>query len=424
MGKPTSSSSASMEQDFTPLVESKIPEYQALAKAGKLEEAVESLLLIEKQARVAEDAKATSKVCVAIVNMIGEEKRWDYLNEKLLQLSKRRGQLKMAARDFVVAAMELLDKTPDEPTRLSLIDTLRTITEGKIYVEVERARLTRMVAKLKEEKGDLAAASSILQEIQVETFGAMERREKIEFLLEQVRLVLDNHDYIRAQIISNKISRKALTDESLQDLKLRFYSEMIRYYRHSNNFLEVTRCYQQIYDTKSIKEDKEKWSEVLQKIVLFIILSPFNPEQADLLRRIYEDKNLQELPMYKDLLKWFITQELVRWPKLNELYHGELSQHHTALFPALPSGFTLTPSHPVSSEYSLWLELQKRVVEHNIRVVAKYYSKITSKRLAQLLDLNEDDSERYAFTQFYLFIFDRFNFFSNDLQFYFHLGQI
>jgi len=104
---------------------------------------------------------------------------------------------------------------------------------------------------------------------------------------------------------------------------------------------------------------------------------------------------LQELPMYKDLLKWFITQELVRWPKLNELYHEELSQQHTALFPPLSTPLTLTPSQPVSSEYSIWLELQKRVVEHNIRVVAKYYARITSKRLAELLDLHEDDSERF-----------------------------
>ena len=42
----------------------------------------------------------------------------------------------------------------------------------------------------------------------------MDRREKLEFLLEQMRLCLAKHDYIRTQIISKKINTKAFEDES------------------------------------------------------------------------------------------------------------------------------------------------------------------------------------------------------------------
>lgn len=55
----------------------------------------------------------------------------------------------------------------------------RTITEGKIYVEVERARLTHKLAMMKESEGDITEAATILQELQVETFGSMERKEKV-----------------------------------------------------------------------------------------------------------------------------------------------------------------------------------------------------------------------------------------------------
>jgi 26S proteasome regulatory subunit N5 len=41
---------------------------------------------------------------------------------------------------MVQEAMTFLEKTPDKTTKLALIDTIRTVTEGKIYVEVERAR--------------------------------------------------------------------------------------------------------------------------------------------------------------------------------------------------------------------------------------------------------------------------------------------
>jgi 26S proteasome regulatory subunit N5 len=42
----------------------------------------------------------------------------------------------------------------------------------------------------------------------------MDRREKLEFLLEQMRLCLAKDDYIRTQIISKKINIKSFEDEA------------------------------------------------------------------------------------------------------------------------------------------------------------------------------------------------------------------
>ena len=44
----------------------------------------------------------------------------------------------------------------------------------------------------------------------------MERREKVEFILEQMRLCLAKKDYVRAQIISKKISVKFFEDDKEQ----------------------------------------------------------------------------------------------------------------------------------------------------------------------------------------------------------------
>lgn len=46
-------------------------------------------------------------------------------------------------------------------------------------MEVERARLTHKLAMMKEAEGDITEAATILQELQVETFGSMERKEKV-----------------------------------------------------------------------------------------------------------------------------------------------------------------------------------------------------------------------------------------------------
>jgi len=41
------------------------------------------------------------------------------------------------------------------------------VTEGKIYVEIERARLTKRLARIKEEEGNIDEAADILQEVAV-----------------------------------------------------------------------------------------------------------------------------------------------------------------------------------------------------------------------------------------------------------------
>lgn len=50
---------------------------------------------------------------------------------------------------------------------LKLIDTLRTVTAGKIYVENERARLTHRLALIHEKDDNVTEAAKIMQELQV-----------------------------------------------------------------------------------------------------------------------------------------------------------------------------------------------------------------------------------------------------------------
>jgi 26S proteasome regulatory subunit N5 len=127
----------------------------------------------------------------------------------------------------------------------------------------------------------------------------MERREKTDFILEQMRLCLARQDYVRTQIISRKINTRFFNDPANQDLKLRYYDLMIRHALHEGQHLEVCKFYRQVYNTPSIKEDEGRWKEVLQNAVLFAVLAPYDNEQYDLLHRIYEDPALAKLPYYQ-----------------------------------------------------------------------------------------------------------------------------
>ena len=54
------------------------------------------------------------------------------MNEQVLLLSKKHGQLKQATTKMVQTVMTFLDETPNLETKLSVIETLRTVTESKV----------------------------------------------------------------------------------------------------------------------------------------------------------------------------------------------------------------------------------------------------------------------------------------------------
>ena len=155
---------------------------------------------------------------------------------------------------------------------------------------------------------------------------------------------------------------------------------MIQHALHEDQYLNVHKFYKQIYDSESIQEDETKWKEALQNAVLFVILSPFDNEQSDLLHRLYADTKLAQIPQYQEIVKCFVTPELMRWSVIEETYGDLLKEQF----------------NKATDEGNKRLkELHNRIVEHNIRVIAKYYTRVSTKRLTQLLDLNEKDSEEF-----------------------------
>jgi len=130
-----------------------------------------------------------------------------------------------------------------------------------------------------------------------------------------------------------------------------------------------------------VKDNEEEKKRILKHVVLYIILAPYDNEQSDLIHRIKQDKTLEEIPLYKELLSLFITAELIKWSGLVDIYETELRSKATDVFSSTDQG----------SEW--WNKLKDRVVEHNIRMMAAYYTRIHLSRMAELLDLSRKESE-------------------------------
>ena len=387
------------------------------------------------------DFAATPRFCVAILDVLRQAGDWKGINEHIVLLSKRRAQLKQAVGALVKEAMSYIDLCPDLVTKTELIETLNAVTSGKIFVEVEKARLTRQLAKIKEEQGKTDEAAEIMQEVAVETYGALSKHEKTFFIEEQVRLCLDKKDYIRAQILSRKISprsfdeivkaekkaalelaRKAGEDvrqmdldaaasmtleekekerkskngnvehaegyfeatdptiPSVEQLRLNYYLLLIRYHSNFDEYLEMCRCYRNVAACESAAKDEALWIPAVKKAAWFVTLAANEPMQQDLLHQIGEDPRLADLPLHKQLIKQFTTKEIIHWDTFAEAFASEMASE-TDVFGGEKSEKRRS-------------DLRQRVIEHNLLVVGSYYKKVTLARLGELLCLDAAETEK------------------------------
>ena len=76
---------------------------------------------------------------------------------------KKRGQSKKAQIDLVQLVMSWLPNFKNEEEKNRLILTLKDVTDKKIFLEVEYARIVLMIVKGKEDDNDINEAAKILQ---------------------------------------------------------------------------------------------------------------------------------------------------------------------------------------------------------------------------------------------------------------------
>lgn len=251
----------------------------------------------------------------------------------------------------------------------------------------------------------------------------MTRREKTEFILDQVGLCIEDDDWTQAAILSRKIStryfarrpkktaeqiekeqkerderkRKAPEisvgeaeepiDDDVTDLKLRFYEQQITLAKHDDKYLDACKHYRQVLDTQAVEDDPGKLSAALQRVIFFVLLAPYDNEQSDLLHRIAQDSRIATSnPAEAELLKRFTVPELMRWPAIE----ANFGTHLTAT-----DIFTKSKDSKDPKAHQRWLDFRKRVIEHNVRVIAKYYTRVHFSRLTSLLDLPAQETEKY-----------------------------
>lgn len=352
---------------------------------------IENLLAKEREVRLNNDYIQSAQILPQIVKIAFDSREYDKLNELISLLAKKRGQPKKALIDMIQLCMSFIDKLPTEEQRIALITTLKDVTEKKIFLEVEYARCCLMLVKLNEDDEKINEAAKILQDVQVETYGSMDKREKLEFILYQMKIMLKKKDFVRTLIVSRKINKKNIEDAGIEDLKILFYSYLAAYYTHENKYFDNAVCYKAIYDTLRNKEEVRKkipanidfgfsvdLKNLLENYVLYLVIDTHSPEQVKHLIELQEKyaDDLEQNPHLKNIVEAILSTELISVDAASygldklEIFSGnvENTQNHRDQF-------------------------KKQLIQHNLRIIAKYYDRILLKRFAQLIGVNEETAE-------------------------------
>lgn len=160
-GHSGSASGGQLEEktDFSKETDETLAQVTTLVASGGLQEALALLANLEKRCRVGNDITSLARVCEAAVVACKNAGDNEAVIQTINTFATRRSQKVSAIKALVQTSMPWCVEEPYSPVAVAnaeekqvrdkLVMTLRDITEGKLFLERERAQLTRALAKIK-----------------------------------------------------------------------------------------------------------------------------------------------------------------------------------------------------------------------------------------------------------------------------------
>ena len=159
-GNSGSASGGQLEErvDFSKETDDCIQSCQSLVAAGALSEALQLLSALEKRCRTGNENASLARVCEAAVKACRDAGDDEAVLQTLTTFATKRSQKTAAIKALVTTAMpwcvvDTYRPTPvgnaaEKSVRDKLVAALRDITDGKLFLERERAQLTRAMATI------------------------------------------------------------------------------------------------------------------------------------------------------------------------------------------------------------------------------------------------------------------------------------
>lgn len=322
----------------------------------------------------------------------------------LTALNKKRSQSSNAVTSMVKFALNEAYQNLNDDEKLKLLKTLIEITEGRIFVEYEYSVAIRRLTDIHLSKGDIEEAAKCIQDIQIETFGSLERAYKVDYILFQMRILLRKEDYIRVLIVSNKISRRHLNEEGLEKLKYEFYSLMIKYYAHEEKFIDASKSYKTLFDfvkeieiklesntnnsipEVSLKNMKEvlylnNKKNLFENYILFLSLCPPELETKNMFNELnmFYKKDLEDNSEMNEVVKKRLSDDIV-------FIDAQFLEKFLKF-----SIFKRDSENPNAEKH--WNLFRKFWIQHNITIFEKYFSQMSIQKISSMIGIQVKEVE-------------------------------
>ena len=357
----------------------------------------------EKATRLENEFEKNRTICKNILSIVHNRNDFPNFLRLFEYLTQRRNQSRESIISMVKNCLnEVLPSLKNNKDCSDLLQTIIKVTEGKIFVEYEYSQAIRKMAEIHLMNNEINEAAKLIQDVQIEAFGSLENKYKVDYILFQMQVLLEKKDYIRTLIVSNKIKRNHLDDEGFELLKIRFFQLMIEYYYCSKKYIEVSKCYKILYDfVKGINDklvDIEKNSKEVKAEIM------------DNYIKVKNENNLKKLFENYVLFLSICPPEMETKNMFNELlikYKKELDLDGNILYiveKRLSDDIILIDNVLFNKfkEYEIFKKNQDLIalfkkywIQHDLSLFEKFFGKIHIERISEmtLVSIEEIENE-------------------------------
>lgn len=287
-------------------------------------------------------------------------------------------------------------KNQEEQT--SILRSIIEVTEGKMYVEYEFSLAVRKLTEILLNQGNREEATKLIQDIQIETFGSLEKLYKVEYILFQIKVLIEKGDFIRTLIVSNKVVRKHLEEKGMEGIKVAFYLLMVKYYIKEEKYLQASESFQVLFEfyknTEAVKELINSKKNILdidfsalsskdlfEKFIYFLNISPADSTTLEKIKdvKVKYVKELEEYPTLGKLINLRSGDDIV------EITESFLSQFNNSTFIDNSELF-------IEGKKNAKL-FRKYIIQHNLLIFHKFYNQVFLNKIADFIKVSVEEVE-------------------------------
>ena len=298
----------------------------------------------------------------------------------------------------------------DEKIVLNILMQIRSLTNGKMHLELPYAQVSVILAKFSERIGKTDLALRLLQKASIDRLSALSKLEKTICLVYQLSLAIKQDDYVVFSRIARRISKSTLEKKQNAWLRHTYLIFLVSYFNFKKQYFATFLTFWELFlnldqaDTDFLKRSiyylllsKPEAPEDRQEAIEFTIFSSKYTENLDRAKWIIKFRDaLDDMLSNSDLLQ-SCREDLfndICFPsgsikEILDFFAGQ-SHKNSEDFYALVKKAELLPKEPCEYEVK---NLLRRLAEKNILVVSKFYTRIPIEQLAKYASTSKEEVE-------------------------------